>query len=260
MTARSCTDNSIDTVSLVERIKQGQKSAEQELVERYCRTLRFVIYKRCNSADLADDLTQDALLLTIQKARQGEIRKPEALASFIRQVGVNIVIEYQRKQIRQATHCSDSTDLFSNNPESGQLNLLHRQEALTAVTRLMNELGVERDKVLLWDFFVYEKPKSQICLEQELAPEHFDRILYRARVRLKKLLDERGKSLTDTLNCNLVVALWVSTHFLLSAPVIESQIVKSEVRETSCLHHYGFESVEIDSKRGMSECFTEEEN
>ena len=56
---------------------------EAELCRRYGRRLVAFGRRRLGGDDLARDLAQDALLLTIEKLRRGEVREPERIGAFI---------------------------------------------------------------------------------------------------------------------------------------------------------------------------------
>ena len=59
------------------------------------------------------------------------------------------------------------------------------------IGELMDELPMRRDRELLQRYIVNEEDKFALCREYGLTSEHFDRVLHRARVRLKELLEKR---------------------------------------------------------------------
>ena len=83
-------DTTLEAVSdeaLARRIAGGppgfSDAEEAELYRRYAPRVR--LYGRCHLQDAAaaDDLAQDVLLLTIERLRAGEVRRPEQIGSFI---------------------------------------------------------------------------------------------------------------------------------------------------------------------------------
>jgi len=62
-------------------------------------------------------------------------------------------------------------------------------QALTLVQQLISEMKVERDRDILISYYAHEEEKSSICSRLDLTPAHFDRVLFRAKSRLKQLID-----------------------------------------------------------------------
>lgn len=173
---------------ILQDIKNGNKQAESKLVEQYWRGLIFVLKNQCQDPDLIHDLAQDTFVIVINKARSGDIENPHALSAFIRQVGVNLVIAHFRKEKRRKTDVDDNIDVqFPDKAPSIRQSLGNAQLA-DLVRQVMDELPNQRDRELLYRYFVYGHTKQHICDEFDLTLAHFDRVLYRARARLKSLL------------------------------------------------------------------------
>jgi DNA-directed RNA polymerase specialized sigma24 family protein len=51
-------------------------------------------------------------------------------------------------------------------------------------------MPVERDRELLIRFYVHDQDKQKICRELGLKSLHFNRVLFRAKNRFRKLLEE----------------------------------------------------------------------
>lgn len=68
---------------LVARIIAGEAAAEEELIRRFSRGLRFLIQRRVRNSEDALDISQDTLMVVIVKIRAGELKNPDSLQSFI---------------------------------------------------------------------------------------------------------------------------------------------------------------------------------
>src|SRR5262245_5621804 len=88
---------------LARRIVAGDAAAEGDLVERYSRGVRFLLSELTRDRARTDDLHQETFRLVLQKVRAGELREPEKLPGFIRQIAKNLFIEDYRKAARRAT-------------------------------------------------------------------------------------------------------------------------------------------------------------
>lgn len=198
--------------SLLSRIASGNKSAEEQLVCRYWRALYLMLFNDCHDHSIASDLAQEALCVCLVKARAGEIREAKALTSFVHRTATNLLIAHKRKEKRQKTDCTDDLDRLFGELD-GPAQQCQREKVVALVSGVLNEMPVERDRDILVEYFVHGTPKDELCDLLSLSPEHFDRVLYRARQRLKQKLSiaineqEGSVSLVSLLGCGLVIML-----------------------------------------------------
>lgn len=174
---------------LVERIGAGDPQAEEELVAHYWKGLYYILKRRGVDPQLAADLAQDTFIIVITKARNGEINTPEALAGFVRQTGINLMIAHFRKENRRATETYGEVNVEIPDTKTSITRAIESKQTLELVRQLIDEMKVERDRDILKSFFVQEEEKANICERLELTPAHFDRVLFRARARLKQLIE-----------------------------------------------------------------------
>lgn len=174
---------------LVERIGAGDRQAEEELVKHYWKGLYFILQRRCSDPQLAADMAQDAFIVVIQKARSGAINTPEALSGFIRQTGVNLLIAHFRKEQRRATEAFGEVAIEIEDHKSSVARAVESKQTLALVQQLMDEMKVARDRDVLNSFYINQQSKVEICARLDLTPAHFDRVLFRARARLKQLIE-----------------------------------------------------------------------
>ena len=173
---------------LVRRVQAGDPDAEQALVEHYSRGILFLLRRLTRDPALADDLHQETFRLVIEKVRADELREPEKLSAFVHQIARNLTIaEFRRRARHQTVDGSGGVSRLPN-PEPGPLRHLLAKEHAALVRRLLDQLDTDRDREILFHFFVAEKPKETICATLGLSSLHFNRVLHRARQRLKDLV------------------------------------------------------------------------
>lgn len=177
---------------LATRIHSGDSAAETELVERYTRGVRLMLMKRTGDAFLARDCCNEALMLVLQKLRSGEIDKPESLPAFIRQTAVNISIQYFRKEKRYIGQESGRIELLAAHRDRKDQEL-DSQKIRGVLENALDQLAVPRDREILRRFYLRDEDKEQICTALELSAVHFDRVLYRAKKRMKELINQQTK-------------------------------------------------------------------
>ncbi len=239
MLALDPTITTTDPEDLVKRIGLRDKSAEQALVKQYWRGLLFILQQQTQDAHLAADLAQDAFIIVIDKARKGEIHSPAQLPAFIRQVGLNLVIANYRKEQRRNTHADDETLSYIADEKNDVLAAVTSARLADIVAQVIAELPTERDRKILHHYFIADKEKSAICQQLQLDAAHFDRVLFRARARLKQLLAAKLK--IDTASVSLAHLLSLGM-FLISCTDMagadhRQHVQKIAVREKADTHH-----------------------
>jgi DNA-directed RNA polymerase specialized sigma24 family protein len=79
--------------------------------------------------------------------------------------------------------------------EQSELSDSDDRQLAEAVMALLDELPTERDRRLLMRFYLDGIDKQQLCVELGLSPKHFDRVLMRARSRLRTIIERRAPHL-----------------------------------------------------------------
>lgn len=176
------------TAELVTRIQAGDREAESEFAETFSYGLMKLLLKITKDLDIAKDCCQQTLLITLNKMRAGGIVNPESLRSFLRCTAANVAITYFRKEKRY-TCLGDKFFLLQS--ETG--NTAARDKDFETIRSLLHgildQLKVSRDKEILQRFYLQEENKSDICSDFGIKSEHFDRVLYRAKIRMCLILD-----------------------------------------------------------------------
>lgn len=180
--------DSINTADLTRRIQAGSPRAEAEFAEIYSRSLLLLLLTRTQDLEIAKDCCQQALLIALIKLRAGEVAKPKSLLSFLRNTAINLTKVYFRKERR---YIPLNGELCAN--PSGTSNDAERELDCETISLMLNDildlLTVERDKEILRRLYLRGEEKSIIRRDMEISAVHFDRVTYRARGRLRRLLD-----------------------------------------------------------------------
>jgi RNA polymerase sigma-70 factor, ECF subfamily len=171
---------------LVRRIMAGDHDAEAELVDRYSRGVSFVIRRSTHDRAAAEDLFQDTMRLCLVKVRGGEVREPERLSGFISSLARNLVTDHFRKHSRIRSCEVSQEDRPIPAPEPSPLAKLMKEEEGMLARRALAAMTSDRDRTVLYRFYLADDDKDQICADLGLSSLHFNQILCRARERFKK--------------------------------------------------------------------------
>jgi RNA polymerase sigma factor (sigma-70 family) len=157
--------------------------------------LRFGAFHRWIDAE---DLTQETLHVVVERVRAGTIDDPRRVFAFAASTARNLALNAARKALRQQTVVdSELIDELAQNLEMEQSELSDADDLqlAQAVAALLDELPTERDRQMLIRFYLDGTDKEQLCRELGLSPKHFDRVLMRARSRLRTIIERRAPHL-----------------------------------------------------------------
>ncbi|HYG63231.1 MAG TPA: sigma-70 family RNA polymerase sigma factor [Thermoanaerobaculia bacterium] len=177
---------------LVRRIGEGDTRAEGELVERYSRGLLYMLRRRAGDPALADDLHQETFRIVLERLRRQGIEDPARLSGFILQTARNLFLGDYRKKTRRGEGHDVEESPEPADPAPGQLTGVLRREEAARVRQVLAEMGTDRDRQILFRFYIAEEDKEAICADLGLSSLHFNRVLFRARERFKSLMTRAG--------------------------------------------------------------------
>lgn len=176
----------ISEVQIVEGILKGSKKYETLLFHKYSKGLVLMLSNRSGDYSLAEDLAQDTLVVVINRLRGEGIDNPKNLNAFVYQTAKFILIGFQRKRRNKLEVNLDHPieEIEATTPEDSLI-----QASTSDQTRkLIADLKIERDREILMRFYVYEHTKQQVCVDLNLSTEHFDKVIHRAKQRLRGIV------------------------------------------------------------------------
>ena len=175
-----------ETAELVRRIEQGDGGAEVDFIQRYRRGVTVIVARNCRDQSPVEDLCQDVLTTALEKIRSGAVREPDRLSGFVAGLARTVVLEHYRKEgVRSAIDARMGAPPQAAPPVA--LDRLLRQEQAFIARRVLSELDSDRDRQILFRFYIAEDDKERICRDLGLTPLHFNRVLFRARERYRDL-------------------------------------------------------------------------
>lgn len=174
---------------LVKLVKGGDRGAEAAMIQRYSRGLRFLLRRKTRDPELAEDFLQETWAIALVKIRDDGLDNPGRLAGYLCGIANNLALGELRRVNRQRTSInSEIVDLIPDE-SSNPLRHVSRAEVCKLVHGLLDDLRKERDREILKRFYVWEEDKQSICNGLGVDSVHFNRVLYRARQRLKSSIE-----------------------------------------------------------------------
>ncbi len=177
----------------------GDRVAESRMLEALrpgvLSVLRYGAFSRWVDPE---DLSQETLRIVVERVRSDSIDDPRKLFAFAAATARNLALNSARKMLRQQTVVdSDLIDELAQNLEMEPTDLSESDDRhlAQAVAALLDELPTERDRQLLMRFYLDGVDKQVLCRELGLSLKHFDRVLMRARSRLRTIIERRAPHL-----------------------------------------------------------------
>ncbi len=175
--------------NLVTRVRDGDRAAETEMVERYSRGLRFLLRRKTRDTTLSEDFLQETWAIALVKIRDNGLDNPERLAGYLCGIANNLALGERRRVNRQRTSVNSEIVALIPDESSNPFRHVSRAEVCKQVRGLLENLTKERDREILERFYVREEDKESICKRLDVDGIHFNRVLYRARQRLKSVIE-----------------------------------------------------------------------
>ncbi|HID57207.1 TPA: sigma-70 family RNA polymerase sigma factor [Candidatus Poribacteria bacterium] len=129
---------SSEEVALIQRVKQGDEEAFEQIFYRYQKKVYNVAYRMTGNRETAEDMTQEVFLRLFQKIRK--FRGKSSFSTWLYRLTVNLCLDHLRKR---NAHLSESLEdveegdlAYGKTPEE-ELILKERREA---VQRIINSL------------------------------------------------------------------------------------------------------------------------
>jgi RNA polymerase sigma-70 factor (ECF subfamily) len=183
--------NETDWVDWLRRIAGGDADSEEELVRRYKDGIAIIIQRIVQNDSVAEDLSQETFRITIEKIRDGDVREPERLSGFICGVARNLAIDSVRKMRRATIQEEIGTAEHIHDSQPDQFEQLWRKERAEIVRQTIGGLKVERDREVLFRYYIAEEEKDRICADLGLTSQQFNGVVFRALKRYKELYTKR---------------------------------------------------------------------
>jgi RNA polymerase sigma-70 factor (ECF subfamily) len=172
-----------DDKKLVDGIANRNSECENLLVLRYEPGLKRLFRRMTKDPTRAEDLTQETLILVLQKLRNAELRDPAKLTSYVYSTGRYTFLGWCRKRDNQVELMESIENVACSQPVIEQR--LIDEELTDSLHQEINNLSVDRDRDILSRHYLQEQSKGEICDALVLDMELYDRIISRARQRLR---------------------------------------------------------------------------
>ena len=179
---------SLEDADLARRViaSGGDREAEEELCRRLGRRVRLYGLRHLRDEQAAADLVQEVLVITVQGLREGRLREPERLASFVLGTCRMVVLEIRRGGARRARLLEEYARGLpvAESPREPQPEIDRLADCLDA-------LPARERSVILMTFYD-ESSGDETARSLGLSPGNTRVIRHRALTRLRDCMEAAG--------------------------------------------------------------------
>jgi RNA polymerase sigma-70 factor (ECF subfamily) len=173
------------------------RAAVETLIARHYTGLKLLIQRRTGDPEVAADILNQAACTSWEKWQAGQLRRPEEIGGYIFQVAMNL-LRNRRRNVAERTDRRVDPEVLGQLPaETDSADRWLEKKLAARVSRVLQDLHSARDREMLVRFYLQEEDKDTICRDLALSASQFDKVLHRARARLKDLLEARGLHKAD---------------------------------------------------------------
>ena len=171
---------------LVERIRQGDQAALEDLYRVFAGGIRFHLIRQLGPNDL-EDRVHDIFLLVTQSIQRGDLRDPECLMGYVRTIVRRQIAMYIDEAVRARRNQTDiESGMTLSDQQPSPENRLIAEQSSSVALKVLNSLQ-KRDREVLIRFYLKEQTQQQICNEMALTDTQFRLIKSRAKARFGEL-------------------------------------------------------------------------
>ena len=171
--------------SYLERLRAGDYRAQEHFGAYFGALIQIKLRSRLKSREAIEDVRQETFTRFFVALRDGRIRQPERLGSYVNSMCNNVLLEHYRKGARLDS--LDDEEEPQDFPDTGidPFGALAAKETEKRVREILEQLS-ERDRRLLREVFLEERDKDEVCRDFGVDRDFLRVLLFRAKQSFKK--------------------------------------------------------------------------
>lgn len=182
---KKCSFADVPDEQLAVQILERSPAAETEFCRRYLKKTLAFLNRQARSPMQAEDIAQETMVTVLNSLRQGKVREPARLYSYVFQTARNLLIVDIRNTIRREQRLMEQQAHNDHAvPDRAILEII-QSETGELLHELLDGLRMPRDRDILIQYYLQDIEKQCICTNMDIDHAHFDRVISRARLRAR---------------------------------------------------------------------------
>jgi len=155
--------------------------------------MKVKLQSRLKSPEAMEDVQQETFVRFYAALREGKIREPKSLGSYVNSMCNNVLKESWRHEDPAVSLDADDAPELPAAPFD-LLKIIDDQQAAQKVQKVIEQLP-ERDRRVLRAIFFEERDKDEVCRELGITRDNLRLLLHRAKQRFRDLYEDGDRSL-----------------------------------------------------------------
>ncbi|WP_157995170.1 RNA polymerase sigma factor [Peristeroidobacter soli] len=174
-----------------------EDAISNEFIKQHYAGLYHLLHRHIRDPNITQEILQEAVATAIAHSRAGRVSDPKRLGGYVYRVALNLYRNYRREYAnRPGVHATDEdVDQLPAQRVSDEATM--DGSVMRHVVSIIESLPTARDREIVKRFYLDEEDKDQICQSLGLTPLHFDRVIFRARQRMRLLMAAKGFDKSD---------------------------------------------------------------
>jgi len=182
---------SSEETALIQRLKQGDEEAFEQIFRRYQKRVYNVAYRMISNRETAEDMTQEVFLRVFQKIRK--FKGKSSFSTWLYRLTVNLCLDHLRKRNAHPTESLEDIEekalVYGKTPEDDVI-LEERREA---VQRIISSLPDKLRAIIILRE-IEGLSYKELAEAMNCSMGRVKSLLYEARMELRRRI-ERNKHL-----------------------------------------------------------------
>jgi RNA polymerase sigma-70 factor (ECF subfamily) len=189
--------------ALMLRVKQGDREAFEELVNKYKQPVMNLVYRTLPDATEAEDLAQQVFVQVFKSAHR--YQAAAKFSTWLFTIARNLSLNEIR---RRARHPAESMDATAPDDESQPLRQIEDQQSFAPPEALLHgELEAKIEEALA-DLPEKQRTAILLCRQDELSYEDIARVIGCSLSATKSLIHRGRETLKQRLKAYLRTGAW----------------------------------------------------
>jgi RNA polymerase sigma-70 factor (ECF subfamily) len=173
------------------RLREGDFMIQEHFRKYFTALMSVKLRFRLQSPEAIEDVQQETFVRFYIALREGKIREPKSLGSYVNSMCNNILKEAWRVDPMISLDGDDAPDFPAL--QSDMTKILADKQAAQRIHQVIEQLR-ERDRRVLRAIYFEERDKDEVCRELGITRDNLRLLLHRAIQKMKHFYDDENDS------------------------------------------------------------------